>query len=82
VAELHAIRHLTASILAKANVPMIDIKTTLRHKNPATTERYIQRLETVRQALRVLPGRKAHTLAVRPTVTKKGNQLQLVDSLG
>ncbi len=56
---LHAIRHLTASMLAKANVSMIDIQAILRHKNLSTTERYIRRLETVRSALRVLPGGKS-----------------------
>lgn len=54
----HAIRHLTASILAKANVPMLDIQAILRHKNLSTTEGYIRRLATLRPALRVLPGRK------------------------
>lgn len=38
----HAIRHLTASILANSNVPMVDIQAILRHKNLATTERYIR----------------------------------------
>ena len=51
----HAIRHLTASILAKANVPMVDIQRILRHKNLATTERYIRRLDDLRAALKVLP---------------------------
>ena len=53
---LHAIRHLTASILAKANVPMVDIQAILRHKKLATTERYIGRLSSLRPSLRVLPG--------------------------
>jgi len=56
----HAIRHLTASILAKGNVSMIDIQAILRHKNLATTERYIQRISALRPALRVLPGVKSH----------------------
>ena len=51
----HAIRHLTASILAKADVPMVDIQRILRHKNLATTERYIQRLGDLRSALKALP---------------------------
>ena len=54
------IRHLTASILAQKNVPMIDIQTILRHKNLATTERYIRRVRPVRTALDALPKLKAH----------------------
>lgn len=50
----HAIRHLTASILAKEDVSMIDIKGVLRHRNLATTERYITRLSSLRPALQVL----------------------------
>jgi len=57
---LHAIRHLTASILAKANVPMIDIQAILRHKKLSTTERYIGRIDSLRPSLRVLPGIKSH----------------------
>lgn len=71
---LHAIRHLTASILARENVSMIDIQTILRHKNLATTERYIRRLETVRPALRVLPGRKSPHSGDAAHSIKKGNQ--------
>ncbi len=55
---LHGIRYLTASILAKAGTPMIDIQTILRHKNLSTTERYIKRLDSVRPALKALPGLK------------------------
>jgi integrase len=54
---LHAIRHLTASILAKANVPMIQIQAILRHKKLSTTEGYIRGLEPVRPVLKVLEGR-------------------------
>ncbi len=51
---LHAIRHLTASILVKNDVSLIDIQTILRHKKLTTTERYIHRLASVRSALEVL----------------------------
>ncbi|MBU1456611.1 MAG: tyrosine-type recombinase/integrase [Proteobacteria bacterium] len=54
----HAIRHLTASLLASKDVPMVDIQTTLRHKNLATTERYIKRIKKIRATLEVLPGLK------------------------
>ena len=57
---LHAIRHLTARILARANVPMIDIQAILRHKKLSTTERYIGRIDSLRPSLRVLPGIKSH----------------------
>ncbi len=60
---LHAIRHLTASILAKAGVAMIDIQAILRHKNLATTERYIRRIESLRPALYALPRIKKATNA-------------------
>ena len=53
---MHAIRHLTASILAQKNVSMIDIQSILRHKNLSTTERYIRRITTLRSALNQLPG--------------------------
>lgn len=52
----HAIRHLTASILAKNDVPMVMIQKILRHKNLATTERYVRGLEPVRPYLEVLQG--------------------------
>ncbi|WP_407844607.1 tyrosine-type recombinase/integrase [Desulfovibrio falkowii] len=41
---LHAIRHLTATLLAKDGVPMKDIQAILRHKRLATTENYIARM--------------------------------------
>lgn len=50
----HAIRHLTASILAQNNVPMVVIQQVLRHKRLATTERYVRGLEPVRPHLEVL----------------------------
>ncbi len=65
---LHAIRHLSASILAKEGIPMIDIQTILRHKNLSTTERYIRRIESIRPALRVLPKIKT---TWEPPETKK-----------
>ena len=61
---LHAIRHLTASILAQADVPMVTIQRILRHKNLTTTERYIRGLEPVRPALEILSYRNS-----RPTFT-------------
>jgi integrase len=57
----HAIRHLTASILAQADVPMVTIQRILRHKNLTTTERYISGLEPVRPALEILSNRNSRS---------------------
>jgi integrase len=51
---LHAIRHLTASILAKEGTPSIQIQDVLRHKRLTTTERYLHRLEDLKPVLQVL----------------------------
>jgi integrase len=59
---IHAIRHLTASILARNNKPLIDIRDILRHKNLATTERYIGRLDNLRSAVSVLSIRKSRPI--------------------
>nr|WP_287412370.1 tyrosine-type recombinase/integrase [Pseudodesulfovibrio sp.] len=50
----HGIRGLTASILAKHDVPMVAIRDTLRHKNLRITERYVRGLDSVRGHLKVL----------------------------
>ena len=52
----HAIRHLTASILANNNVPMIAIQQILRHKKLAPTERYVRGMEPIRPHLKILEG--------------------------
>lgn len=54
----HGIRHLTASILVAADVPLADVQTILRHKSISTTERYIHRLKSVRNSLDVLNARR------------------------
>ena len=56
---LHAVRHLTASILAQEDVPMVTIQRILRHKQLTTTERYIRGLEPVRPALEILSNRNS-----------------------
>lgn len=68
----HAIRHLTASILAKHNIPMIDIQAILRHKNLATTERYLKRMSNLRVALQVLSGGKSRL--AEPSDTARQNR--------
>lgn len=65
---LHAIRHLTASILAKSGISAFDIQAILRHKKLSTTERYLHRLESLRPALKVLEKEKAVERAV-PTAS-------------
>ena len=57
---VHGIRHLTASLLAGANLPLIAIKEMLRHKSINTTQRYIHSLsEGNREVLSALPCFKA-----------------------
>ncbi|MBF0550318.1 MAG: site-specific integrase [Deltaproteobacteria bacterium] len=51
---VHAIRHLTASILAQNGIPMVVIQAILRHHNLSTTERYLHRITDFRPALKVL----------------------------
>ena len=50
---LHAIRHLTASVLYQAGQPVAVIQSILRHKSASTTERYLHSLglEHTREAL-------------------------------
>jgi len=50
---LHGIRHLSASILVAKKVSLLDVKGILRHKNLTTTQRYVHRLETMRNAVEV-----------------------------
>jgi integrase len=50
---LHGIRHLSASILVANKVNLLDVQTLLRHQNLTTTQRYVHRLESVRNAVRV-----------------------------
>ncbi len=69
---LHAIRHLTASILANNDAKLIDIQTLLRHKKLATTERYIRRLTSLRPVLRLLPSKAIKSHQGEPPKTKKG----------
>jgi integrase len=47
----HAIRHLSASILAKAGLPLPTIQAILRHKSATTTARYLHSLGIVQNVL-------------------------------
>ena len=63
---IHAIRHLSASILDDAGYPMTVIQTLLRHKNANTTSKYLHKLRGMRTALDEAFKRKD-----RPTITAK-----------
>jgi integrase len=43
---LHAIRHLSASILVDSRVPLPEVQAVLRHSNLTTTQRYVHRMNT------------------------------------
>ena len=75
---VHAIRHLTASILAQANVPMIQIQTILRHMSLATTERYIKRLGDLKPALRVLSREKSRLAEPSDPTRREGETEAIV----
>ncbi|WP_461208591.1 tyrosine-type recombinase/integrase [Desulfocurvus sp. DL9XJH121] len=49
--DLHSIRHLTASILDKAGLPLTTIQAILRHKSATTTARYLHSLRGTKAAL-------------------------------
>ncbi len=68
----HGIRHLSSSILANGNVPMVDIQTILRHKNLSTTERYIKRINSLRPSLGLLAHRGKQSPLQEPTNKKRG----------
>ena len=70
----HAIRHFTASILAKEGVPMILIQQILRHKNLATTERYLHSLVDLKSALQVLSKNKKPFSEPSARKTEKQNK--------
>ncbi len=71
---MHAIRHLTATVMAQKDVPMEQIKQILRHKNQSTTEKYIGRLGIVKRHLEVLSNPD-----VRHAKTNKQKILNVVD---
>ncbi|NQS71832.1 MAG: tyrosine-type recombinase/integrase [Desulfobulbaceae bacterium] len=64
---VHGIRHLTASLLVAAGVPLVDVQAILRHKRLTTTARYVHQLQSLRSSLSVLEGRKPRlTLVKKP----------------
>ena len=75
---LHAIRHLSASILAQADVPMVTIQRILRHKQLTTTERYIRGLEPVRPALEILSNRNSRPKVPTTYQEKQKPKLEVV----
>ena len=68
----HAVRHLSASILARAGVPLPTIQTILRHKNATTTSRYLHSLGIVENVLdAVFTKNKSAPEATTPEADKK-----------
>ena len=76
---LHAIRHLTASILADEGVPVIVIQAILRHKNSNTTQRYLHQLSELKTALTALSQRKSCLAEPSPS-TKRQTKLRVVNN--
>ncbi|MFA4902726.1 MAG: tyrosine-type recombinase/integrase [Desulfobaccales bacterium] len=76
---LHAIRHLTASILADEGVPLIVIQAILRHKNSNVTQRYLHRLSELKTALQALSKRKSR-LGEPSTSAKRHTELRLANN--
>jgi integrase len=68
---MHSIRHLTASILARSSVPMVQIQAILRHKSLTTTERYIRRLDSLKPALQLLSSRKKPSIEPSTGVSER-----------
>lgn len=52
---LHAIRHLTASLMAESNVPTVQIQQVLRHQRISTTDTYIRSLGCSAGAVAAIP---------------------------
>ncbi len=75
---LHAIRHLTASILANEGLPLITIQAILRHKSAHVTQRYLHQLRELRTALKVLSQRKSLLAEPSPS-TRRQAKLTAVD---
>jgi integrase len=76
---LHAIRHLTARILADEGVPVIVIQAILRHKNSNTTQRYLHRLSELKTALTALSQRKSRLAEPSPSA-KRQTKLRMVNN--
>jgi len=76
---LHAIRHLSDSILANEGVPVIVIQGILRHKNSNTTQRYLHRLSELKTALKALSQRKSRLGEPSPS-PKRRAKLKVVNN--
>lgn len=62
---LHAIRHLTASILAHAGEDIPTIQAILRHKSPNTTARYLHQIGCVKNSLERVFGQRGKVIPFR-----------------
>lgn len=76
----HAIRHLTATLLANQGTPLPLIQGVLRHKRLTTTERYVRTLNNARPHLELLRG-SAHKVPNQvPTKKPEGGTLRALSS--
>lgn len=71
----HSIRHLSASMLDAAGVPLATIQAILRHQNATTTSRYLHELKGVRADLDGVFGREKGAV---PRQTAPSNRPQAV----
>ena len=74
----HALRHLGASVLDRANVNISSIQRLLGHENRITTEIYLHSInESEREAIKVFDElEKSHTLIHKPRYHKKRSDQQ------
>ena len=70
----HAIRHMTASILAEAGVPVIQIQHILRHKSARTTELYLSKIVDLKPALKVLEGKGPLNKSTSKSTSRDGTR--------
>jgi integrase len=72
----HSIRHPSASMLYRFGYEVAVIQAILRHKSPATTERYLKSIgmQRVRSALEDLSSEKVKVLKLKPRVAKSAAQ--------
>ena len=58
----HAIRHLTASVLANSTMPIVLVQKVLRHARLATTEKYVHAIDKAKPYLHVLRRKRSENV--------------------